>query len=93
MARVCDTVKAWDLVATRVGSKFCRRRDRPQQFIVSNEVRPAGLVIAFGLPWHWSDTPFSRKVKNGGFHGSIWYTVAPLLVTDDAVRLRVVASR
>ena len=27
------------------------------------------------------------------FHGSIWYTIAPLLATDDAVRLRVVASR
>ena len=27
------------------------------------------------------------------FHGSIWYTVTPLLVTDDAVRVRVVVSR
>ena len=27
------------------------------------------------------------------FHGSIWYTIPPLLVTDDAVGLRVVASR
>ena len=27
------------------------------------------------------------------FHGSIWCTIAPLLVTVDAARLRVVASR
>ena len=27
------------------------------------------------------------------FHGSIWYTISPMLATDDVVRLCVVASR
>ena len=27
------------------------------------------------------------------FHGSIWYTIGPMLATDDVVRLRVAASR
>ena len=27
------------------------------------------------------------------FNGSIWYTIGPVLATDDVVRLRVAASR
>ena len=93
-ARVCDAIEAWDLVAARVGSYSCPRHNRARPF-VPNEV---GVVItdaAFGLPWHLSVTPFSRKVKNGGdpFHESIWCTNGPWLAADDVVRLRDAASR
>ena len=64
-ARVCDASWAGGLVALRVESYSCPRQNRPRPS-VSNEVRVVIAETAFGLPWHLSVTPFSRKVKGGG---------------------------
>ena len=73
VARVCDAMEAWDLVASRVGSYGCPRHNRLRPF-VSNEVTLALFVTVFDPPWHLNVTLLFRKVKSGG--GLSWVDLA-----------------